>query len=125
MVLSDVPNGKAIAKCFYVNENNKYSVNQRVCRITATNCNNRFLYYVMDKNAYFIAFDDGVKQTNLRKSDVLEFPFRIPKNPDEQTKIASCISAIDELIKAQTEKIEELNRHKRGLMQGLFPKIES
>jgi len=125
MVLSDVPNGKAIAKCFYVDEENRYSVNQRICRITATNCDSRFLFYIMDKNAYFLSFDDGVKQTNLRKSDVLEFPFRIPTNPVEQTKIATCISAVDELIKAQTKKIEELNQHKRGLMQGLFPKVEN
>lgn len=124
MVLSDVPNGKAIAKCFYVNEENRFSVNQRICRITATDCDSRFLFYIMDRNAYFLSFDDGVKQTNLRKSDVLEFPFRIPTDPVEQTKIASCISAIDDLIKAQTLKIEELNQHKRGLMQGLFPKIE-
>ena len=125
MVLSDVPNGKAIAKCFYVEEDNRYSVNQRICRITATDCDSRFLFYIMDRNAYFLSFDDGVKQTNLRKSDVLEFPFRIPTDPIEQTKIASCISAVDELIKAQTKKIEELYQHKRGLMQGLFPKIES
>lgn len=125
MVLSDVPNGKAIAKCFYVDEENRYSVNQRICRITATDCNSRFLFYIMDRNAYFLSFDDGVKQTNLRKSDVLEFPFRIPTDPVEQTKIASCITAIDDLIKAQTFRIEELNQHKRGLMQGLFPKIKS
>jgi len=125
MVLSDVPNGKAIAKCFYVDEDDKYSVNQRICRIIATDSDSRFLFYIMDRNAYFLSFDDGVKQTNLRKTDVLEFPFRIPKDPDEQIKIAYCISAVDELIKAQAEKIEELNQHKCGLMQGLFPKIES
>lgn len=125
MVLSDVPNGKAIAKCFYVDEENRYSVNQRICRITATDCDSRFLFYIMDRNAYFLSFDDGVKQTNLRKSDVLEFPFRIPADSVEQTKIASCISAVDELIKSQSAKIEELNQHKRGLMQGLFPKIKS
>jgi len=125
MVLSDVPNGKAIAKCFYVDEENRYSVNQRICRITATDCDSRFLFYIMDRNAYFLSFDDGVKQTNLRKSDVLEFPFRIPTDPVEQTKIASCLSAVDELITAQQEKIEQLQQHKKGLMQGLFPKIKS
>ena len=43
----------------------------------------------------------------------------------EQQKIASCLSAVDELITAQQEKIEQLQQHKKGLMQGLFPKIES
>jgi len=43
----------------------------------------------------------------------------------EQQKIASCLSAVDNLITAQTDKIEQLRQHKKGLMQGLFPKIES
>jgi type I restriction enzyme S subunit len=42
---------------------------------------------------------------------------------EEQQKIASCLSAVDELIIAQQEKIEQLQQHKKGLMQGLFPKI--
>jgi type I restriction enzyme S subunit len=40
---------------------------------------------------------------------------------EEQQKIASCLSALDELIMAQAEKIEQLKMHKKGLMQGLFP----
>ena len=44
---------------------------------------------------------------------------------EEQQKIASCLSAVDELNPAQQEKIEQLQQHKKGLMQGLFPKIES
>lgn len=43
----------------------------------------------------------------------------------EQQKIASVLSSVDELIVAQREKIEALKEHKKGLMQGLFPKIES
>lgn len=43
---------------------------------------------------------------------------------EEQQKIASCLSALDESITAQTEKIKQLQQHKKGLMQGLFPKIE-
>jgi type I restriction enzyme S subunit len=41
----------------------------------------------------------------------------------EQQKIASCLSSLDELITAQAEKIEQLKLHKKGLMQGLFPKM--
>ncbi|MEC4116021.1 restriction endonuclease subunit S [Myroides phaeus] len=44
---------------------------------------------------------------------------------EEQQKIASVLSSVDELIVAQREKIEALKEHKKGLMQGLFPKIES
>lgn len=123
MVLSDVPNGKAIAKCFFVNMDNLYAVNQRICKLTPCTANGRFLFYVLDKNSYFLSFDDGVKQTNLRKEDVLNCPMLIPKDPKEQQQIADCFSSIDELITAQIEKIEELKKHKKGLMQGLFPII--
>lgn len=42
----------------------------------------------------------------------------------EQQKIADLLSSVDELITAQTDKIEALKKHKKGLMQGLFPSIE-
>ncbi|GFO73544.1 type I restriction enzyme, S subunit [Bathymodiolus japonicus methanotrophic gill symbiont] len=41
--------------------------------------------------------------------------------PDEQQKIADCLSSIDDLITAQAKKIELLKDHKKGLMQQLFP----
>ena len=47
-----------------------------------------------------------------------------PKSEEEQQKIATCLSSLDVLITAQAEKIEQLKWHKKGLMQGLFPKIK-
>jgi type I restriction enzyme S subunit len=123
MVLSDLPNGKAIAKCFYVNEDDRYTVNQRICKITPFDCENVFLFYIMNRNSYFLGFDDGVKQTNLRNQDVQNFPFLLPDNPKEQQKIASCLASLDSLISEQGEKIEQLKLHKKGLMQGLFPRV--
>jgi len=50
----------------------------------------------------------------------------LPKTSiQEQQKIAKCLSSLDKLITAQAEKIEQLQYHKKGLMQGLFPKIKS
>jgi type I restriction enzyme S subunit len=47
----------------------------------------------------------------------------IPKELKEQQKIADCLSSLDTLIIKQLEKIEQLKLHKKGLMQGLFPKV--
>ena len=124
MVLSDVPNGRAIAKCFLVDEDDKYTVNQRICKITAKSAVNVLLFYILDRNTYFLAFDDGVKQTNLKKEDVLQCPIMLPKDEDEQQRIADCLSALDARIAAQAAKIETLKQHKRGLMQQLFPAPE-
>ena len=123
MVLSDVPNGHAIAKCFFVNQSDKYTVNQRICRFRSKNVNSKLLFYLINRNPYFLSFDDGVKQTNLKKTDVLECPLRIPTSPLEQQKIADCLSSLDELIEATSQKVEILKEHKKGLMQQLFPKI--
>lgn len=49
----------------------------------------------------------------------------IPKEINEQQKIASLLSSVDDLIQAEADKIAQLKAHKKGLMQGLFPKIES
>lgn len=43
-------------------------------------------------------------------------------NPNEQQKIASCLSSLDEVIAAHSQKLEALKEHKKGLMQNLFPK---
>ncbi len=53
---------------------------------------------------------------------IKELPLMTP-SLQEQQKIASCLSSLDALITAQAEKIEQLKLHKKGLMQGLFPKI--
>ena len=123
MVLSDVPNGHAIAKCFFVDQSDKYTVNQRICRLRSKNVNSKLLFYLINRNPYFLSFDDGVKQTNLKKADVLECSLMIPTSPLEQQNIANTLSSIDKLIITTKEKIKTLKEHKKGLMQQLFPKI--
>jgi len=70
MVMSDVPNGRAIARCFFVDRNDLYTVNQRICALRPNQINGRLLYYKLNRHPFYLGFDDGVKQTNLRKNDV-------------------------------------------------------
>jgi type I restriction enzyme, S subunit len=50
---------------------------------------------------------------------------KIPLIPHaEQQCIASCLSSLDALITAETQKHEALKTHKKGLMQQLFPSPE-
>ncbi len=64
----------------------------------------------------------GIIKT-ITKEVLNNFTILIPKI-EEQNKIAECLNSIDELISAQTEKIEALKLHKKGLMQRLFPSFE-
>ena len=103
MVMSDVPNGKALAKCFLIDKNNKYTLNQRICVLRTNSNSSKFLYYVLDRNQYYLQFDNGVGQTNLRKNEVLDCPILLPPLL-EQTAIASLLSTSDQAI----EKIKRL-----------------
>jgi len=47
----------------------------------------------------------------------------VPK-PEEQQKIADCLSSIDEIITAHTQKLDALKAHKKGLIQQLFPAVD-
>lgn len=66
----------------------------------------------------FIQGGQGNLSGDIVKSISIPFP-----SQKEQQKIASCLSTLDNLITAQTNKIEQLKQHKKGLMQGLFPKM--
>lgn len=54
---------------------------------------------------------------------IIEMPVRVPRF-EEQQKIADCLFSIDDIITAQTQKIEALKAHKKGLMQQLFPSAD-
>jgi type I restriction enzyme S subunit len=47
-----------------------------------------------------------------------------PPTLAEQQRIADCLTSLDALIAAQTQKHEALKTHKKGLMQQLFPSPE-
>lgn len=124
MVMSDLPNGKALAKCFYVEEDNKYTLNQRVCSFTSNNGNvSRFLMYQINRNKYYLRFDDGINQTNLKKSEVLSCPVFIPI-VREQEKIVTLLCKIDERIATQNKVIEDLKKLKSAIIEEHYRQTE-
>ena len=59
---------------------------------------------------------------NIATNDFMNMPLPVPAQAEQQ-KIADCLSSIDDLIMAQTNRLEALKAHKKGLMQQLFPNI--
>lgn len=88
------------------------------------NINTDWLYHtlvLLNLNQYATGqAQPGLSVTNLEKVEL-----RIPRSETEQQMIASCFSVLDDLITVQGEKIEQLQSHKKGLIQGLFPKTKS
>ena len=119
MVMSDIPKGKALAKCFFVEENEKYTLNQRVCSLKSTRINNRFLFYTLNRNKYFLDFDNGVGQTNFRKDEVLNCPIQLPPEREQQ-KIVEMLSSVDGKVSVNKKLKEKLTLLKKGLMQDLL-----
>lgn len=119
VVMSDVPNGKAIGKCFIVPENDKYTLNQRIGLIRPKNGVPEFFFHYLNRNKYFLSFDNGVGQTNLRKDEVLNCPIAIPPI-SEQRKIVDILSSVDGKILINKNLKEKLSRLKKGLMQDLL-----
>ena len=120
MVMSDVPNGKALAKCFYIDENDKYTLNQRICALKPKKINSKFLSYILNRNRYYLKFDSGVGQTNLTRDEVLNCPLKIPREINEQEKIANFLVTIDDKISRTQAQIENTQEYKKGLLQKMF-----
>lgn len=56
----------------------------------------------------------------ISNDDFMAMPLPV-SSPDEQQKIADCLSSLDELIAAQGLKVNALKAKKKSLMQQLFP----
>lgn len=80
--------------------------------------NSKFIYQLLLSNP--------VKQDGYKRhfSDLKEKVFLLPPTLEEQTKIAECLSSIDEIISVEESKVASLKAHKKGLMQQLFPQPE-
>jgi len=90
--------------------------------VHSTEVNTFWLYWILQNKEALIKRASGSTFKEIGKNEITNIPTLSPQK-GEQQKIASCLSSLDELIKAQEEIIEQLKQHKKGLMQGLFPKM--
>jgi len=119
MVMSDLPNGRALAKCFLVDRPDYYAVNQRVCIFRARKDDPRYLRYALNRNPYFLAFDDGVQQTHLLNDPIKNCPVILPPVP-EQKGIAEALSDVEAWIGSLERLIEKKQGLKEGAAQALL-----
>jgi type I restriction enzyme S subunit len=121
IVMSDIPNGKALAKCFYIPKENAYTLNQRIgCLKPHHDIDNDYLFYQLNRNKYFLSFDSGAGQTNLKKNEVLACPIPLPPNKVEQKLISSAIKNFDILIVTLQKLIKKKLNIKSGITQKLL-----
>lgn len=66
-------------------------------------------------------FAKGQAQPGLSVDVLDKVPISVPRDESEQHRIADCLGTLDDLIATQTQRLEALRTHKKGLMQQLFP----
>ena len=69
-------------------------------------------------------FITGMAQPKLNKAMLDSIPVPHP-DISEQQRIADCITALDQLVTAELQVLDDLKTHKQGLMQQLFPNLDS
>ena len=78
-----------------------------------TNC---WHQYLKDRANFGARFD----RMNISNEDFFNLPISFPPLA-EQCRIAACLSALDEMLAATNDKLEQLKAYKKGLLQKLFP----
>lgn len=94
----------------------------------------KYLGYILDSyfenpvntNNYLSSLvQKGAKNTIQISNDTfVSKSMRLPSDENEQKKIAECLMALDDIIVTETNKLEALKAHKKGLMQQLFPQLD-
>ena len=109
---------------FDLRESESYVASTGYAQLRAHN-SQVFLYQVIHTDGFVnkvIAKCTGSSYPAINSSDLAEIPLEVPPDPAEQQKIAECLTTLDEVIAAQSQKIDALKTHKKGLMQQLFPR---
>jgi len=120
IVMSDVPNGRALSRCFLIDKNDKYSLNQRIGGIVPLNgVIHGFLLKVLDRNRHYLSFNDGKKQTNLKKSQVMSCPIPLPPIA-EQKVIAKKVEELMQKCQELEQEIEKSEQYANQLMQAVL-----
>ena len=79
-----------------------------------------FIAYLMKNiTPRLLDLNQGTSIKGFVREDLISLPISLPSK-EEQTKIASFLSAVDEKISQLTQKHELLNQYKQGMMQKLF-----
>lgn len=110
---------------FFIWNTNIAVLNQRTLKLIPKDEKNHAIKFLIEPLIHKEINMHGTGQNNNLSKEVLKnVEIVLPKSFKEQQKIADCLSEIDKIITEQSNKVEQLKAHKKGLMQGLFPSLE-
>ena len=102
---------------------NFYATEHAIVVTANKNIDEKWLYYLLDY-LQLNQYATGQAQPGLSVQTLEKVTAIYPGEVEEQKKIANCLSEIDAIIAEQSNKVERLKAHKKGLLQGLFPSLK-
>ena len=82
-----------------------------------------FFYLFKNMQEYLQSLSGSSSMPAINFSTLNNLSVTFPAAPEQQ-RIANCLTTLDDLIAAQTQKLAALKTHKKALMQQLFPSAE-
>lgn len=91
--------------------------------VDKNNYSSTFTFYLINSKYFRKKAEEkstGSTRKRIGLDELKSIPILIPIL-QEQQKIARCLSSLDDLIEVHEQKLDALQRHKKGMMQRLFP----
>ena len=111
---------------FEIQDGNDYVASTGYAQLRARECP-EFLYQLLHLDSFVSTVLDRCAGSNypaIKPSDLATIEVPIPRKTEQQ-KIADFLGSLDDLIVAEDRKIEAMRQHKKGLMQQLFPSLDT
>jgi type I restriction enzyme S subunit len=85
-----------------------------------------YLFKLPSSLQLLTSYSRGLTKDRLRLyyDDFAGIPLCYPNDPEEQQRIADCLTILDEQITAQSRRLEVLKQYKQAMIQQLFPSPE-
>ena len=122
-ILLNITGASIGRSCVVPHDFTEANVNQHVCIIRTPNDDPIFVQSFLSSENGQNAIQSkqaGGGREGLNFQAIRSIDFHVPPSKEEQTQIASFLSAVDEKISQLTQKHELLSQYKQGMMQKLF-----
>ncbi|MBQ9181059.1 MAG: restriction endonuclease subunit S [Bacilli bacterium] len=122
MPKDDIGGGLIIGKTGFIDEDNKYILGDHVYLIKTKNINSLYLHYQINSkyiNKQLKRKVTGSAQLGLKAENILNQEILV-HSESNQNRIANIFKLIDKKIKLENQKLENLAKTKKGLMQDMF-----
>ncbi|MDX7604988.1 restriction endonuclease subunit S [Klebsiella quasipneumoniae] len=124
MLFSNINSISHIGKIAYFNIDDTLYHGMNLLRIVIKNSHCKlFFYYQLttdtNKKYFESRANQAVSQASINQTELRKTPVQVPCQ-EEQTKIASFLSALDNKIAVKKAELDKLKTWKQGLLQQMF-----